>query len=490
MHECGPASHVLARLRAEGRRGLALLESADHRVDGSARTILAARGLVRVELRDQRVSYEPLVDEAAALADHLERVTPPLYGPRDLVTDDERLREPSVLDAIRCAATVLADRQPAHLAPGLFGAFGYEIVDHFESLPARRADMLDEPDATFVLAGDLLTWDSGTSKVTVTTRGLPWESARDLRERHNAHVALVQDRREAPTAETRDVAPAAAETDLSDEAFCERVEHMREHIGRGDIFQAVISRAMRVVSSADTLAVYEQLRRRNPSPYMFHLDTGDGVLLGSSPETFLKVTDGDVEIRPIAGTAPRGFRDGELDDDLDSRLALELLFDQKEQAEHAMLLDLARNDIARVSLPGTTRVVEQFAIEKYSHCQHLVSRVRGRLRDGLDALHAYRAAANMGTLTGAPKPRAMALIREAEPSARGFYGGAAGYLLADGSFDSCIVIRSLRYKWDAYHTRAGAGIVWDSRPERELRETEQKSLACRVAIAAAQEQAR
>ena len=155
-----------------------------------------------------------------------------------------------------------------------------------------------------------------------------------------------------------------------------------------------------------------------------------------------------------------------------------------------MLIDLARNDVARVSVAGTTEVVQQLAIEKYSHVQHLVSRVQGRLREDLDALHAYRAAANMGTLTGAPKLRAMELIREVEPCARGFYGGAAGYLLQDGSFDSCIVIRSLRYKDGVYHTRAGAGIVWDSDPESELAETEQKSLAVREAVASAEEASR
>ena len=213
---------------------------------------------------------------------------------------------------------------------------------------------------------------------------------------------------------------------------------------------------------------------------MFHIDLADGCLLGASPETFLRCEHGEVEIRPIAGTAPRGE-----DDETDRRLALQLLLDPKEQAEHAMLLDLARNDIARISEPGTCRVVQQFEVEKYSHVQHLVSRVRGRLRAGLDAMHAYRAAANMGTLSGAPKLRAMELIREMEPHARGFYGGAAGYLLQDGSFDSCIVIRSLRFKDGVYYTRAGAGIVQDSEPERELAETTHKARACLEAVARA-----
>jgi anthranilate synthase component 1 len=197
-----------------------------------------------------------------------------------------------------------------------------------------------------------------------------------------------------------------------------------------------------------------------------------------------------VEIRPIAGTAPRGLApDGGIDEELDARLAVGLLLDHKEQAEHVMLVDLARNDVARVSLPGTRQVTDPFCIEKYSHVQHLVSRVRGDLLPGLDALHAYRASANMGTLSGAPKLRAMELIREIEPHARGFYGGAVGYLLQDGTFDSCIVIRSLRYKEGVYTTRAGAGIVADSKPERELEETLHKARACRLAVALAERKA-
>jgi anthranilate synthase component 1 len=265
------------------------------------------------------------------------------------------------------------------------------------------------------------------------------------------------------------------------------VELMREHIGRGDVFQGVLSRALTMRSAAAPLAVYRALRAINPSPYLFYLDLPDGALLGASPETFLRVEGGEVEVRPIAGTAPRGFDDGgRVDRDLDDRLALRLLLDEKEQAEHAMLLDLARNDVARVSAPGTTRVVQQFGIERYSHVQHLVSRVRGRLRPGCDALHAYRAAANMGTLTGAPKPRAMELIRAMEPSARGFYGGACGYLLQDGTLDSCIVIRSLRQRGGEYRTRAGAGVVAGSDPRRELAETEAKAMAAREAVAMAE----
>src|SRR5262249_19774843 len=206
----------------------------------------------------------------------------------------------------------------------------------------------------------------------------------------------------------------------------------------------------------------------------------------SSPETVVRVQGGQVELRPIAGTAPRGFAaDGTIDEDPGARRALALLGDDKERAEHAMLLDLARNDVARIARPGSTRVVQQFALERYSHVQHLVSRVRGDLRPGLDALHAYRACASAGTLSGAPKPMAMALLRALEPSARGCYGGAVGYLLQDGRCDTCIAIRSLRHRDGRWFARAGAGIVARSDPERELQETAHKLLAPRTALAMA-----
>jgi anthranilate synthase component 1 len=218
---------------------------------------------------------------------------------------------------------------------------------------------------------------------------------------------------------------------------------------------------------------------------MFFLDLAAGALLGASPETCIQVEGGELEIRPIAGTAPRGLcTNGAIDAELDARLAVGLLLDRKEQAEHAMLVDLARNDVASVCAPGTRRVEQPLSLERYSHVQHLVSRVRGTLRHGFDALHAYQAAANMGTLTGAPKLRATEIIRALEPRSRGFYGGAVGYLLQDGSFDSCIVIRSLRWRNGVFTTRTGAGIVADSDPQRELDETNHKARAVRMALGA------
>ncbi|HZX45411.1 MAG TPA: chorismate-binding protein, partial [Candidatus Nanoarchaeia archaeon] len=227
------------------------------------------------------------------------------------------------------------------------------------------------------------------------------------------------------------------------------------------------------------------LRKLNPSPYMFYINQSDGILLGASPEMSLRVQgekEKTIEIRPIAGTKPRGIVNEKIDPDLDSRYEAELKIDQKELAEHTMLIDLARNDVAKVSQTGTRFCNEPYVVEKYSHVQHLVSNVSGTLKKDLDALHAYLATMNMGTLTGAPKIEAMKLIRKYEKTRRGFYGGAVGYITPAGDMDTTIVIRSMFLKNNKAYIRAGAGIVYDSIPASEFAETEKKAKACLKAI--------
>ena len=218
---------------------------------------------------------------------------------------------------------------------------------------------------------------------------------------------------------------------------------------------------------------------------MFYINNDDDVLLGASPEMSLRIQGDEnkvVEIRPIAGTKPRGLIGNKIDIDLDSRYETELKIDEKEISEHVMLVDLARNDVAKISKPGTRYVDEPFVVEKYSHVQHLVSNVRGILKDNLDALHAYLATMNMGTLTGAPKVEAMRLLRLYEKTKRGFYGGSVCYITPSGDFDSAIIIRSIRIKKNKAYVRAGAGIVHESIPESEFLETERKAMACLKAI--------
>jgi anthranilate synthase component 1 len=485
------------------RRGACLMESAARGETAGTRSLVVPEGVIRLQVRGDEARYRALLPRArpllaalsrpgaGRLSEDLLRLRFPAEPPDPAIPEDERLTAPSVLDAVRALASLVRDESPgAAPAAGVYGAFSFELVDRWEDLPPRAPDPWNEPDVDVVLALDAILYDHRAGEVRVVTRSVGPEDDETSDDRHREYLRSIQkvvERAPAATPPARTAGEKEAEADVTEEEFLASVRKFLRHIERGDIFQGVLSRGYSMTSAASSLAVYRALRQENPSPYMFHVDLGRGVLLGSSPETCLKVAGGRLEIRPVAGTAPRGIReDGGIDPELDSRLAIGLLLDPKEQAEHAMLVDLARNDVARVALSGTRRVEEAFTVERYSHVQHLVSAVGGELRPGLDALHAYRAAANMGTLTGAPKLRAMELIRETEPSARGFYGGAVGYLLEDGTFDSCIAIRSLRGLSGRYMTRAGAGIVADSVPARELQETLHKARAVRRAVALAE----
>ncbi len=495
MQDCCTPLDAFQKLSARSdAEGAMLMESAAQGSPGGKRSLLIPYGVVRLIVRGRDVQFYPLSEDGVDIISKLDRQHRYKTVPEEPSAPDlERILSPSVLDAVRDLVSIVADEEPnAALPPGVYGALSFELVDNWERFPPRKPDPWNEPDINMVLALDAVVFDHVTKKVSVVTRSLvsSGHNAADAR-----HARLIdnltgpQEKRINDLQSASTVEEKQAESDVTDEYFLASVQKFLNHIQNGDIFQGVLSRGLTMKSLVDPITVYSVLRERNPSPYMFHLNLGDGVLLGASPETCIKVDAGQLEIRPIAGTSRRGFKaDGTIDGELDSRLAVGLLLDPKEQAEHAMLVDLARNDVARVSIPGTRKVSEPFTIEKYSHVQHLVSSVTGQLSPEFDALHAYRAAANMGTLTGAPKLRAMELIRETEPFARGFYGGAVGYLLQDGTFDSCIVIRSLRYRKQtkSYHTRAGAGIVAASIPERELAETKHKARACREALTIAE----
>ena len=489
---CSPLSAYEALSARSGGGGAVLMESAAKGSRDGTRSLVVPEGVVRLTVRDGRATYRALSPRGARLLPALSTVERVPGGAGEpSVPDRERLIAPSVFDAVRrLVRLVVDDESGAVPSPGVYGAFSFELVDQWESLPPRRPDPWNEPDINVVLALDSILYDHLAGKVHVVTRSLDRSEEVKARARHQRFVDTLErtfSPKCVPVSSAGDkVAEPDADTD--DDEYLASVRKLLRDIEAGDVFQAVLSRGIMMRSDAHPLDVYRVLRERNPSPYMFLVDLGDGALLGASPETAVKVEAGRLEIRPIAGTARRGLRDdGTIDEELDARLAVGLLLDPKEQAEHAMLVDLARNDVARVSVPGTRRLIEPFTVEKYSHVQHLVSVVIGQMSPELDSLHAYRAVANMGTLTGAPKLRAMELIRETEPFSRGFYGGAVGYLLQDGTFDTCIVIRSLRYHPEGlYHTRAGAGIVADSVPELELQETVDKARACRQAVAMAE----
>lgn len=486
--------------------GSLLLESADVGSPDARRSLIVPEPLLRLTSRGADLAVDVLADRGGALLEPLaERLSPlaevdlsarglvarlrPPGGAR-AVEDRLRLIEPSVLDAVRALVTLVEDDAGEGEPPGVpiavYGALAYELALVLEGVDVHADGPLEEPDLNLVLALDAIELDHerGTARVTTRPVGEDVAGARERAARWAATVADPPAARDDSAELASTAAPALAieqETDL--EQFASGVGRVLEHIAAGDVFQAVLSRSQHVASGAAPLDVYRSLTRLDPSPYMFHFELGDGVLLGASPECCVRVAGGEAELRPIAGTAPRGrVESGELDADLDTRLAAGLLLDPKEQAEHAMLVDLARNDLARICASGSREVRQLFQVEAYSHVQHLVSRVAGRLDAGLDALDAYRACANMGTLTGAPKLRAMEILRELEPTARGTYGGAIGVLTRDGDLDSCIVIRSLRERDGTYTVRTGAGVVADSSPEREALETQHKAGAALRAL--------
>ena len=267
-------------------------------------------------------------------------------------------------------------------------------------------------------------------------------------------------------------APQAAVSSFGEEAFKQAVARAKQYIVDGDIMQVVLSQRMSKPFAATPLALYRALRTLNPSPYMFYFDFEDFHVVGASPEILVRLEDGNVTLRPIAGTRKRGKTAEE-----DEALAAELLADEKERAEHLMLLDLGRNDVGRVAQTGSVKVTEQFVIERYSHVMHIVSNVEGRLKPELDALAVLRATFPAGTVSGAPKVRAMEIIDELEPGKRGIYAGAVGYLGFHGDMDLAIAIRTAVVKDGRIHVQAGAGIVADSDPAAEWQETQNKALA-------------
>jgi len=406
-------------------------------------------------------------------------------------TQDEqnRLRSTNQMDVLRAVAFAfeLASK-PFRVTCGLMGAISYDFIDQFEKLPASRDDLLGNPDYELYFADNIFLCDHQAGKGyvivnCVITNGDREAVIREARQCFDYYFNMARFGLPKAQRYTGPLSPASSDTTQAE--YEGMVDAAKRHIRDGDIFQVVLSRTITEPCPAEPLDVYKRLRVLNPSPYMFYLNTANTVLMGSSPELNLRVSGIDtryVEIRPIAGTKPRGRTAGRIDPDTDFRYEAELKLDRKELAEHIMLVDLARNDIARVSKPGSRVVTELLTVEKYDSVQHLVSNVKGELDPNLDALSAYLATMNMGTLTGAPKIEAMKLIRLFEKTKRGYYGGAVMYLTVDGQFDSCITIRSLQVRDHIAYVRAGAGIVHDSIPRSEFEETEHKARSCLQAV--------
>ncbi|AUX93613.1 anthranilate synthase component 1 [Mixta gaviniae] len=477
-----------------------LLESADIDSKRNLKSLLIVDSALRISAMGNQVTVQALSENGAQLLPLLDAALPAevknqprpdgrlLDFPQthDEQDEDSRLKSLSVFDALRIIAQLVKAPQEEREALLLGGLFAYDLVAGFEPLPPLRNEQRC-PDYCFYLAETLLVLDHQRQSARLQASLFApstSEFQRLQRRIHQLHEQMLQPAQPLPVQRVEEMALSCSQ---SDEAYCDVVRSMQDAIRIGEIFQVVPSRRFSLPCPSP-LAAYETLKNNNPSPYMFFMQDSDFTLFGASPESSLKydAASRQIEIYPIAGSRPRGrHADGSLDRDLDSRIELEMRTDHKELAEHLMLVDLARNDLARICEPGSRYVADLTKVDRYTFIMHLVSRVVGTLRHDLDVLHAYRACMNMGTLSGAPKVRAMQLIAGAEGTRRGAYGGAVGYFTASGDLDTCIIIRSAWVEDGIATVQAGAGVVLDSQPQAEADESRNKARAVLRAIATA-----
>ncbi|XBC42285.1 MAG: anthranilate synthase component 1 [Buchnera aphidicola (Meitanaphis elongallis)] len=399
------------------------------------------------------------------------------------IDEDKKLYVLSIFDSIRLLIKSVKNNTTSK---SMFfgGLFAYDLVSSFENLPKLKTTQ-SCPDFCFYLAEILLVLDH--KKQSCYIQASLFSS--DIFEKNRLQSRLL-DLKKQLSRSLSSLNPIIFEKMIltcnkTDQEYSKIIKNMQKLILMGEIFQVVPSRRF-YLPCIDSLAAYDVLKKNNPSPYMFFMQDAYFTLFGASPESALKydVSSRQIEIYPIAGTRPRGrSMDGSLDLDLDSRIELEMRMNHKELAEHLMLVDLARNDLAKICDPGTRYVADLTRVDRYSHVMHLVSRVVGKLKSNLDVFHAYQACMNMGTLSGAPKVRAMELIADVEKEKRGSYGGSIGYFTASGLLDMCIVIRSAYVERNIATIQVGAGIVLDSVPQSEVDESKNKARAVLQAIA-------
>jgi anthranilate synthase component 1 len=382
------------------------------------------------------------------------------------------------LRALLAESAIALPRELPPMAAGIFGYMGYDTVRLIEDLPSNKPDPLALPHSMLMRPTLIVIFDSVKDEMTVVTpvRPAPGVSAKAAYARAADRLNLAIERLEQPLPHASEgdiVAPhPEAKATTAPGAYTAKVVRAKEYIAAGDIFQVVLSQRFEAPFTLPPFALYRALRRVNPSPFLYYLNFGAFAVVGSSPEILVRVRDGKVTIRPIAGTRPRGDTPEQ-----DMALARELLHDAKERAEHLMLLDLGRNDVGRVAEVGSVRVTDSFFLEYYSQVMHIVSNVEGTLAADHDAVDALMAGFPAGTVSGAPKVRAMEIIDELEDEARGIYAGCVGYFSADGNMDSCIVLRTSVVRDGVMYVQAGAGIVADSVPEREQAECVSKARA-------------
>lgn len=484
--------HTLCGQRANSL----LLESAEISSKNSLNSLLLINAALKITCLGNRVTFKALTENGSTVLKHLvgnlwglpcqvqqtkdDELVVTFSAPDQNLDEDSKLQALTIFDGLRQVNNLYAHSQTPIFLGGLFA---YDLVANF--IPMANIELKDDgltcPDYVFYLAENLLRLNHQTQQATLQTFCFSSKEADNLQQ---SAAKIAEDLKNLKPLPPIQRAGAEVVPNLDDDKFKQIITALKQHIYRGDVFQIVPSRRFSI-PCPNSLATYGQLKQNNPSPYMFYMQDEDFTLFGASPESALKFSTQtrQLEIYPIAGSRPRGFdANGQIDPELDARLELELRLDQKELAEHLMLVDLARNDIARVCDSGTRQVKDLMQVDRYSHIMHLVSRVVGKLRPELDALHAYQACMNMGTLTGAPKIKAMQLIYQFEQQKRHSYGGAVGYLSSDGNFDTCIVIRSAFVQNGIAYVQAGCGEVLDSDPQMEADETRHKARAVLNAI--------
>lgn len=449
---------------AKNNPGTFLLESAEHGGAWSRYSFIGVRSQTTLTELDGRAEWLG---------------TPPAGVPRDM----------DPLEALKQSVAHLKTPVIAGLPPltgGLVGYMGYDSVRRLETLPELAIDDLRLPEIAFMLTSDLAVMDHSNGTVTLIANAINWDGSDErvdeaffeAQERLDRMYEDLQGALAGDVSEIPDFLAPTFDRNISAEEFRAKVEIAKEEIRAGEAFQIVISQRFSTPVTADSLDIYRALRLSNPSPYMyiFRFESGFDVV-GSSPEALVKVTGREVMVHPIAGTRKRSHS---LEEDI--RLGEELLADPKERAEHLMLVDLGRNDVGRVCTPGTVEVIDFMHIERYSHVMHIVSTVVGELAAEASPIDALFSVFPAGTLSGAPKPRAMEIIERLEPTRRGLYGGAIGYFDFTGNIDTCIAIRTALIKDGRAYVQAGAGVVADSDPESENQETLNKAAAVLTAI--------
>lgn len=454
---------------AEDRAGTFLLESAEHGGVWSRYSFIGIRSESSLTERDGLATWLGTIPKGA----------PSGIDP---------------LEALKVVAKHLRSPQIAHLPPltgGLVGYASYEIVRRLEKIPNIATEDNYVPEIAFMLTSDLAVFDHYDGTLILIANAINWDGSSDRVDGAyfdaNLRLDALEEKLKSPQqgGVNNPLEPKRAEyrRDMSSALYQEKVQLLQEEIRAGEAFQIVLSQRFVMDVSADPFDIYRALRASNPSPYMYLFRFDDGLsIVGSSPEALVKIHGDDVLIHPIAGTRPRSA-----DPDIDRRFSEELLADPKERAEHLMLVDLGRNDLGRVCAPGSVEVVEFMQVERFSHVMHIVSTVTGKLAEGSQPVDALLAVFPAGTLSGAPKPRAMQIIEEHEPTRRGIYAGTIGYIDFRGNIDACIAIRTAVIKNGKGYVQAGAGIVADSIPQAEDQECENKAAAVLGAIATANE---